>query len=268
MINGLIGARSRSGFVLDLGAGEGSFPAPDGRESPAGRQVVVRCDIVRPRQCQDRYVIADSAHLPFRDGVFDTVVANHSLEHVANLQATLGEVGRVIQPDGVFYASVPDARSLADRIYRWLGRGGGHVNAFAAEADLRLQVERVTGLNCRSSRLLFSSFSFLGARSRANRWQRKLLLFFGAPHVVVAGLTGLLRWLDVLFRTQFSRYGWEYVFGSYSQTLPTRCWTNVCSSCGKGVPRAELPGNAIPGGGRLLPCLSLPGLWFLELPHS
>jgi SAM-dependent methyltransferase len=256
--------------VLDLGAGEGSFPAPDSRELPNSLEFVVRCDIERPRLCGDRYVIADSAHLPFRDGAFDTVVANHSLEHVADLQATLAEVGRVIQADGVFYASVPDAKSLADRIYRWLGRGGGHVNAFAAEADLRLQVERVTGLPCRSARLLFSSFSFLGPRSRANRWQHKLLLFFGAPHAVVAGLAGLLRWLDVLFRTQFSRYGWEYLFGSYPQPLPSRCWTNVCSSCGKGVPSSELPETPIlGGGGRLSPIFRCPGCgsWNLRTPE-
>lgn len=269
MIHGLIGTRKRSGRVLDLGAGEGSFPAPDSRELPNSREFVVRCDIERPLQCRDRYVIADSAYLPFRNGVFNTVVANHSLEHVADLQATLAEVGRVIRSGGVFYASVPDAKSLADRIYRWLGRGGGHVNAFKAESDLRLQVERVAGLPCRSSRLLFSSFSFLGPRSRANRWQHKLLLFLGAPHAVVAGLTGLLRWLDVLFRTQFSRYGWEYLFGSYPQALPSRCWTNVCSSCGKGVPRSELTENAILGGGDLSPVFRCPGCgsWNLRTPE-
>jgi hypothetical protein len=263
LIHGLIGGRARSGVVLDLGAGEGSFPAPDSRE------LVVRCDVERPLQCRGRYVIADSARLPFRTGVFDTVIANHSLEHVADLQATLSEVGRVIKPDGVFYASVPDASSLADRIYRWLGRGGGHVNAFAAEADLRLQIERLTGLNCRSSRLLFSSFSFLGPRSRANRWQHKLLLFLGASHAVVAGLTGLLRWLDVLLGTQFSRYGWEYVFGSYSQALPSRCWTNVCSSCGKGVPLSGLPGDAIRGGGDFSFLFRCPGCgsWNLCTPE-
>lgn len=44
-------------------------------------------------------LVADlDAPLPFRDSVFDLVVAYHALEHVRDLPATLGEVWRVARP--------------------------------------------------------------------------------------------------------------------------------------------------------------------------
>ena len=59
--------------------------------------------------------------MPFRDGVFDVVVANHSFKHFEELELMLKELGRVVKPDGAIFASVPDADTMTARIYRWPG---------------------------------------------------------------------------------------------------------------------------------------------------
>ena len=114
----LIGTLPAGARVLDLGAGPGSFPSQ--------RQdiLVVRLDLERPHRLgPGSYVLADAARMPFPPASFDLVVSNHSLEHFTELEATVREIGRVVKPDGVLYVAVPDATTLTDRIYRWLGRG-------------------------------------------------------------------------------------------------------------------------------------------------
>jgi ubiquinone/menaquinone biosynthesis C-methylase UbiE len=45
-------------------------------------------------------VQADAARLPFPDGSFDTVISNHSLEHMDALDPVLHEIGRVVRRGG------------------------------------------------------------------------------------------------------------------------------------------------------------------------
>src|SRR5579864_6998983 len=97
--------------VLDLGALTGSFPV-----DCCPSALVVRVDLEGPAagSC-DGFVQADAARLPFRDHSFDTVSANHSLEHIHGLPAALGEIGRVVCPEGSLYVAVPDASTFSDR---------------------------------------------------------------------------------------------------------------------------------------------------------
>jgi len=48
---------------------------------------------------------ASIEELPFPDASFDVVVANHMLYHVSDLDTALAEVGRVLKPDGRFFAA-------------------------------------------------------------------------------------------------------------------------------------------------------------------
>ncbi len=48
---------------------------------------------------------ANIEELPFEDGRFDVVVANHMLYHVPNLEKGLGQVRRVLKENGRFYAA-------------------------------------------------------------------------------------------------------------------------------------------------------------------
>lgn len=221
--------------VLDLGARSGSF------ETSRTDVHVVRLDLeIQTRRGAGSYVAGDAARMPFRDNAFRLVVSNHSLEHFVELEATVREIGRVAGPGGALYVAVPDAGTLADRIYRWLGRGGGHVNAFRKPEDVIALVERLTGLEHRGTRVLISSFSFLNARNIPGRRQKKLAFFgFGNERVVAAGVW-LLRAIDRAFGTRLSHYGWTFHFGSATPPEP-EVWTNVCVRCGSGHPAESLP---------------------------
>jgi Methyltransferase domain len=221
--------------ILDLGAGPGSF------QCERADAVVIRLDLERPHRLGDgSYVLGDAARMPFAAASFDLVVSNHSLEHFLELDATVREIGRVIKRDGVLYVAVPDASTLADRIYRWLGKGGGHVNPFRSASEVAGLVTRLTGLPTRSTNVLFSSLSFLNRHNFVTRPPRRIALFaFGNEHFL-AVLIALLRGVDRRLGTQWSRYGWSFVFGNVSESQPAEAWVNVCVRCGSGHSAAYL----------------------------
>src|SRR5947209_13556184 len=123
--------------VLDLGCRDGSF-----RASAYPKLRIVRLDRERPAEG----VQADAARLPFPDACFDAVISNHSLEHMDALGPVLGEIGRVVRPEGSLYVSVPDASTFSDRLYQWVYHGGGHVNPFRDPVALAAQLSKATGL--------------------------------------------------------------------------------------------------------------------------
>jgi SAM-dependent methyltransferase len=225
-----VGAR-----VLDLGARSGSF------ETPRRDIHVVRLDLeVHPRHGSGSYVAGDAARMPFATHSFDLVISNHSLEHFVELEATVREIGRVARPGGALFVAVPDAGTMADRIYRWLGRGGGHVNAFRSPEDVIGLVERLTGLKHRGTRVLISSFSFLNARNIEGRRQKKLAVFGFGNERYVAAWVWLLRALDHRLGTRLSHYGWSFYFGN-AAPAKNETWVNVCVRCGSGHPAMSLP---------------------------
>jgi len=215
--------------VLDLGAGAGSFRTERSDLS------IVRLDLEIPRaRGSGSYVAADAAHMPFAPRCFDLVVSNHSLEHFPELEETVREIGRVIRPGGVLYIAVPDAGTLSDRIYRWMGRGGGHVNAFRSPADVTGLVASLTGLRARSSQVLYSSLSFLNAHNLPGRPQIKSVLFAFGNERYLAVMMWILRRLDRRFHTRLSHYGWAFYFGEVDLPARLEPWINVCVRCGSG----------------------------------
>jgi SAM-dependent methyltransferase len=222
--------------VLDLGAGCGSFPA-------SGYPFqTVRVDLERPAARPDSAAVcvqADAACLPFRDACFDAIVANHSFEHLRELERALREVGRVIKPGGALLASVPDATTLSDWLYRFLARGGGHVNRFVSARQVEQLVTAATGLEYRGHRVLFTSLSFLHPANRVRR-ARRFLLLLGAGERALRWTAWLLRQIDRRCRTRLSVYGWMFYFGSVPVPIDPAPWTNVCIRCGAGHPFARL----------------------------
>jgi SAM-dependent methyltransferase len=215
--------------VLDLGAGPGSFPA----ERPD--LLVVRLDVEKPHRLGDgSYVLADAARMPFAPASFHLVISNHSLEHFIALEATVREIGRVLKPDGVLYVAVPDATTLTDRVYRWLGRGGGHVNPFRSPAEVAALVGRLTGLPLRSTTVLFSSLSFLNRHNFVTAPPRRIALFAFGNELFLAISIWMLRGLDRRCGTKLSRYGWSFLFGNVAGGEPPETWVNVCVRCGSG----------------------------------
>jgi SAM-dependent methyltransferase len=108
---------------LDIGCGRRLFPEwmPEADKEQAIVQSSVEAifgldpDIASLRDNRFvRYrVVGDSSSLPFADGSFDLLTANMVVEHVAQPQALLLEVSRVLKPQGIFLFHTPNALSYA-----------------------------------------------------------------------------------------------------------------------------------------------------------
>jgi SAM-dependent methyltransferase len=210
-------------WVLDLGSRSGSFA------SESTRAQVVRLDLDSGPGA--RFVQGDARVLPFRDGCFAAVVANHSLEHVEGLEACLDEIGRVLRPtSGLLYVAVPDASTFSDGVYRWLSHGGGHVNAIRDAAAFGLELQRRTGLSSACTRLLHTSFAFANT-SGVNRWSRRIYLLGGGRECVLRAASMVLRRCDAWFGTRWSVYGWAFYLGQMEHPDEVAS-SNVCIRCG------------------------------------
>jgi len=221
--------------VLDLGSRGGSF---DASVYPI-RAVRVDLEIPGAGSPSD-FVQADASSLPFQDASFDAVISNHSLEHFEQLQPALQELGRVLRPNGSIFIAVPDASTFADWLYRWLARGGGHVNAFRSRAELIALVEGYTGLRFAGGRTLMTSLSVLNIKNRTGRAPRKLLLLGGGRESHLILWSVITRLSDLWFKTRLSVYGWALYFGTLHEVLDTSTWWNVCVRCGSGCAAGTL----------------------------
>lgn len=104
--------------VLDVGCGHGLYSLDLARRGA----VLVGCDLQRPALTDARqtalglglngralFLVADGAALPLPEGVFDLVVCNCVLEHVADDGAALAAMARSLRPGGILYLSVDNA---------------------------------------------------------------------------------------------------------------------------------------------------------------
>ena len=223
--------------VLDLGCRTGSF---DASIYPLR---TIRSDIEAQQSTKENFVQADASRLPFATGSFDAVVANHSLEHFDSLDRALEEIARVVKRRGSIYIAVPDSSTFCDRIYRWLGKGGGHVNAFRSRKELTKLIEHRTGIILAASRPLMTSFSFLNRKNRSTAAPRKLLLVGGGRESTLILFSGLTRAIDRWFHARMSMYGWALYFGALEEGVERRPWSNVCVRCGSGYSSSWLHAN-------------------------
>jgi len=225
---------ARTAFVLDLGCARGSFNAS------STRATVVRLDRVVDHIPGEHIVNGDAALLPFSAESMAAIVANHSLEHFDDLQGCLREIGRVIRRDGALFVSVPDASTLTDKLYRWLARGGGHVNPFVAPEQVIRMVEAETGLPHVATRVLCSSLSFLNRRNAPRPRPRRRLLVGGGYEWSLLLYTWISRRIDRILHLRTSVYGWAFYFGDISADIDPAVSWNVCIRCGSGVRTANL----------------------------
>ena len=101
-------SRSSSPQILDYGCGTGG-------NSPAyaqlGSVVGVEPDPTAVRLAFQRgwarYCRGAGTELPFKDAVFDVVMASDVLEHIQNDVAAAGEIARVLRPGGTAIITVP-----------------------------------------------------------------------------------------------------------------------------------------------------------------
>jgi SAM-dependent methyltransferase len=222
--------------LLDLGCASGSFSP----EATLADVVRVDRDVPSALAKDAKFVQADAASLPFEECTFDAVVSNHSLEHFADLEGALREVGRVIRPGASLFVAVPDASTLTDRLYRWLARGGGHVNAFTSPGETVALIERATGLPHVGTRTLCSSLSFLNRRNSPRPAPRRLLLVGAGYEWSLCLYVWISRRIDALLKTRLSIYGWAFYFGNIVGPVDAETWKNVCVRCGSGMSPVRL----------------------------
>jgi SAM-dependent methyltransferase len=106
---------ARPGRVLDFGCGAGDFLAEsrDRGWQCCGVEVSERAiAAAKARGLEVRRSIAE-----YPTASFDYVRANHSLEHVLDPPAVLGELYRVLKPGGTLFIGVPTRDGLPARIF-------------------------------------------------------------------------------------------------------------------------------------------------------
>jgi len=183
------------------------------------------------------FVQADAVHLPFRSRTFDAIILNHGLEHFVHLKPALQEIGRVIKREGAAFVSVPDARTVTDRIYRKLFRdAGGHVNLFDSPAQLENMLAWYLGVPHVATRTLYSSLSFLNRKNTRDRRVRAQMRFPSFFEPVLRLLCAGTRLIDRFLGMRTSVYGWALYFGRIAETVDIVPRTNVCIRCGQAHP--------------------------------
>jgi SAM-dependent methyltransferase len=110
--------------LLELGCGPGALWAENRARIPDGWEVVLS-DLSAgmideaQRALGDQagrfhFTVVDIQALPFEEGCFDGVIANHMLYHVPDVAQALSEVRRVLNPGGRFYAATNGDRHLRE----------------------------------------------------------------------------------------------------------------------------------------------------------
>jgi 2-polyprenyl-3-methyl-5-hydroxy-6-metoxy-1,4-benzoquinol methylase len=110
--------------VLDLGCYEGSISA---LLKNKGNEITgVDLSFKALKFAQEKGVKpinADlSVKLPFRDNVFDVVLAAEVIEHLYDLKGFLLEVKRVLKKEGTLILSTPNLASLGRRLFLFFGK--------------------------------------------------------------------------------------------------------------------------------------------------
>jgi SAM-dependent methyltransferase len=198
-----------AGPVLDVGVGDGHFA-----EAALGRGLDVGIDVdrhtlpeARGRGLYRHLLYASATRMPFASDAFATVISNCVIEHIPDLESTLGEMARVLRPGGRLLLTVPtdqlERNLLLPRLMRGIGLRGlaqGYTDWFRkaqvhfhllSPADWRKALER-HGLTVTESRGYMSA--------NATRYF-ELGHYYGLPNVISRRLTG--EWVLFPWRPRF-----------------------------------------------------------------
>lgn len=109
--------------VLEAGCGPGSLWAHNHARLPVDLRLFLgdlsAGMVTEARQSNQhpsifRFLCLDAQHIPFPDGSFDVVIANHMLYHVPDLPQAVRELARVLRPDGRLIAATNGDRHMRE----------------------------------------------------------------------------------------------------------------------------------------------------------
>ena len=108
--------------VLELGCGPGGLWQGRMMSLPTDFRLVMSdaspgmVSEARERLCDERisFQIVDAQSIPFADGTFDAVIANHMLYHVPEIPRALSEARRVLKPTGRLLAATNGGAHLRE----------------------------------------------------------------------------------------------------------------------------------------------------------
>lgn len=130
--------------IMDLGCGEGQFARVVFEKGELDVGLEIEEPLIHAASSTGAYgctVLGDGKHFPFDDASFATVFSNSVIEHIDALDKVLSEVFRVLEPQGLFIATVPSV-TLKDGLYyrRLLGAFGltSLANAYGAAVNKKL----------------------------------------------------------------------------------------------------------------------------------
>lgn len=102
----------------------------------AGPAVLVKCDL---HPWAPDMLKVDLLELPYADGYFDLLIANHVLEHVEDDRRAVAEIARVLKPGGYAILQTPYSNVLEQT---WedagISSGQARLEAFGQEDHVRL----------------------------------------------------------------------------------------------------------------------------------
>lgn len=168
--------------VLNIGAGHGNLEAQLLEKGADVHSLDPSETSIRSLQERlglgDKAKVGYSQDIPFPQDYFDYVVMTEVVEHLSDdvLVKTLGEVNRVLKPQGTFVGSVPADENLIDgmvvcphcgeRFHRW-----GHQQSFS-ESGLREILER-SFKTVMVKRVVFFDFDTLNWKGRIDALLRR-----------------------------------------------------------------------------------------------
>ena len=117
--------KHEKGKILDIGCGDGLISSMIGRITKAQAYGV---DISRnavskaiKRGVTAKAINVDKQKFPFSENTFDAVFCGDLLEHVYDTENLLGNINRILKPDGYVIISVPNIASWYNRVFLLFG---------------------------------------------------------------------------------------------------------------------------------------------------
>lgn len=107
--------------LLDLGCGPGSMIKPLLDTIPNieiyGVDISPKMiDVAKSRFPQNEFIVGDADNIPYSNEMFDIVLCSGMLHHFHQLSPILGEIKRILKPDGYLIAREPNNMSFATHI--------------------------------------------------------------------------------------------------------------------------------------------------------